>query len=219
MTNTPRIILTGKLRSGKSSVARHLFLEYGFIELSFGTKLKIIADELFEGTNVEAYASEPVYEALPGEPLDDGFISDYRKPRRRYQDVGQALRALDPDVWTRQVEQAMSVWEDVRSVKGIVVSDMRQPNEYEWAKRHGFVIIRVNANEDTRLERARKAGDAFSVEDLRHETEMHVDDFEADYDIWNDGADFDELKRQVDEVMVDIPRRVAEIRASADSGP
>lgn len=201
MTQIPRIALTGKLRSGKSEVARYLKYEYGFHEIAFGDSLKRVADDLFDDTDVEEYASIPIYrhnEVIPFLPEKE--VIGYRKPRRRYQDFGQLMRHLDPSVWIRQAERSMNVWENQRDVKGIVVSDLRQPNEYEWAKENGFTIIRVSANEDTRLDRARKAGDNFTEDDLRHETEQHVDDFEADYDIWNDG-EITELLRQIDEIM------------------
>lgn len=198
----PRIALTGKLRSGKSHIASYISARYGFIELSFGDALKRVANELFEGSDV--YKFEPITRECPFS--EDGYETiGYHKPRKLYQDVGQSLRALDEDVWIRQLEKSMYIWEDMRSTKGIIIDDLRQPNEYEWARRNGFVIIRVNANEDTRLERARAAGDDFSLEDLRHDTEMHVDDYEVDYEIWNDdGVSLTELERNIDVIMSDI---------------
>src|SRR5690625_2745172 len=201
MSEINRIAITGKLRSGKTAIARLLEVKYGFHTISFGDALKRVADELFEGSSV--YQAEPIEVDCP---FSEGgkTTAGYRKPRKLYQDVGSALRALDPDVWIRQAERTMRVWEGYRDTRGIVIDDLRQPNEYEWARANGFVIIRVNANEDTRLARAQAAGDAFSIEDLRHETEQYVDDFAVDYDVWNDGDDIDELERKVDEIMAKI---------------
>src|SRR5690554_2116514 len=199
--NPLRIVFTGKLRSGKTLAARHLTLHHGFERVSFGDALKRVSDELFEGSSV--YQAEPIEVDCP---FSEGgkATQGYRKPRKLYQDVGSALRALDPDVWIRQAERSMRVWESYRDTRGIVIDDLRQPNEYEWAKANGFVIIRVNANEDTRLARAQAEGDAFSIEDLRHETEQYVDGFVVDYDIWNDGDDIGELERKVDEIMAEL---------------
>jgi|SRR5690554_1221291 len=201
MSEIIRIAFTGKLRSGKSAIARLLEVKYGFHTISFGDALKRVADELFEGSSV--YQAEPIEVDCP---FSEGGKSTrgYRKPRKLYQDVGSALRALDPDVWIRQLAKSMRVWENMRDINGIVIDDLRQPNEYEWARANGFVIIRVNANEDTRLARAQSEGDAFSIEDLRHETEQYVDGFVVDYDIWNDGDDIGELERKVDEIMAEL---------------
>lgn len=199
--NTPRIALTGKLRSGKSSAATHLSLKHGYTILSFGDALKRMADELFNGSDV--YKFEPITQDCPFSN-DGKRVIGYRKPRKLYQDVGQALRELDPDVWVRQVARVLPLWENMRDVNGIVIDDLRQPNEFEWCKANGFTVIRINANEDTRLERARALGDSFDIEDLRHDTELHIDDFEADYDVWNDDVSSDELARQLDEIMEDL---------------
>src|SRR5699024_5322282 len=112
---------------------------------------------------------------------------------------------LDEDIWIRHVEQAIESDKLFPDYKGVVIDDLRQPNEYEWSRDNGFTIIRVNADEGDRLDRASKLGDKFSSEDLRHETERHVDDFEADYDIWNgNGVSLHELRRKVDDIMAEI---------------
>ena len=198
-----RIAFVGRMRSGKSSAASHLETAHGFRTVSFGTALRRVAYELFDGTTVEAYRTEYTYDTCPF--TGGQIVIGKRKPRRLLQDVGQALRELDEDVWVRQLAVTVGVYESLYVTNGIVIDDLRQPNEYEWAKDNGFTIIRVNANEDTRLARARAAGDDFTTDDLRHETELHVDDFEADYDIWNDDdVGRDELERKIDEIVDEI---------------
>lgn len=204
--NTPRILIVGKLRSGKSLIARYLERKYNFHEVAFGDELKRSADRLFGNTEVAEYMREPIYrggaEDVPF--LDPNEIVGYRKPRRLYQDFGQLLRTMDENIWVRHAESMMESLETLRTTAGIVISDGRQPNEIEWAKRNGFVIIRVSANEDTRLARAEAEGDAFSLEDLRHGTEQHIDDYAVDYEVWNDGGDRAELERKIDEIMEGI---------------
>jgi|SRR5699024_483735 len=206
MTKTPRILIVGKMRAGKSTVARHLVTDYGFQELAFGAELKRSADNLFKTTEVAEYKREPIRRGETGVPfIDADEILGYRKPRRLYQDFGQLMRQLDPDIWIRHVAQTMDVVESFKSSKGVVISDGRQPNEIEWAKENGFTIIRVNADESDRLERIERAGDDFKTEDLRHETELYVDDIQADYDIWNgEGVSEDDLRRRVDEILAEI---------------
>src|SRR5699024_6781919 len=173
-----RIVLTGKLRSGKSEAANQLWYKHGFKELAFGDELRRIADEVFDGTEAEEHASEPIYRGDTDiRFLSDDDIGGYGQAGRGQQIFGQVMRQIEPDVWIRQVEQSMHVWENMRDVKGIVVSDARQPNEIEWARNNGFTIIRVTADDETRLQRAQEAGDNFTMEDLGHETEQHIDSF------------------------------------------
>src|SRR5699024_6965426 len=146
-----KIAITGKMRSGKSELAGHLERKHGFKRVSFGSALKYYADILFADS--EAFPIE--YEEF-GEPcpFDGERDTRVKKPRKLYQDFGQAMRQLDEDIWIRHVEQAIESDKLFPDYKGVVIDDLRQPNEYEWAKDHGFTIIRGNAREDRRLKRA-----------------------------------------------------------------
>ena len=202
MSDEIKIALTGKMRSGKSSVAEILWLDYDLTRRSFGGALKYYADKMFEGSTAYPIEVEEYGEPCPFDGKRDTRI---KKPRKLYQDFGQAMRQLDEDIWIRHVEQAIETDKTFPNYKGVVIDDLRQPNEYEWAKAHGFTIIRVNADEGDRLDRAAKLGDKFSAEDLRHETERHVDDFKADYVIENgSGVSLHELRRKVDDIMAEI---------------
>ena len=200
MSDEIKIALTGKMRSGKSTVAEILWLDYDLTRRSFGGALKYYADKMFEGS-----AAYPIEVEEYGEPcpFDGKRDTRVKKPRKLYQDFGQAMRQLDEDIWIRHVEQAIEVDRLFTEYKGVVIDDLRQPNEYEWARDNGFTIIRVNASEDRRLKRAEQAGDSFSADDLAHDTEQHVDGFSVDYTIVNDGS-LSDLKRQVDEIMSEI---------------
>ncbi|MFE5278591.1 hypothetical protein ACFQ9F_30120, partial [Bacillus cereus] len=90
---------------------------------------------------------------------DVGILS---KPRALYQQFGQLMRQIDGDVWVKHVERKVEGIVDYRSTHdhhiGVVITDLRQPNEYEWARRNGFTIIRVTAPDDVRRQRAEQAG-------------------------------------------------------------
>ena|SRR5690625_976863 len=189
-----RIALTGRMRSGKSTIADHLWLKYDFAKVSFGSPIRRIADEYF------SHLYEEVTEVCEFTGLE---TKKERKPRALLQNIGQLLRQIDEDVWIKQAESSVEVWQNYRDVHGIVIDDLRQPNEYEWARENNFVIIRVEADEAMRLRRSEQEGDSFNEEDLTHDTEQHSDNFSVDYTITNDG-DLDELERQVDEIMSDI---------------
>ncbi|MFS0562599.1 AAA family ATPase [Terribacillus sp. 179-K 1B1 HS] len=187
-----RIALTGKLRSGKSTVERHLTQQHGFNSVAFGDQLKYFAHKIFDDATDDA-AYDPF---RPGSP---------QKPRALYQQFGQLCREIDPDVWIKHAQRTVEYYERLRDTTGIVISDLRQPNEYEWAKANGFTIVKVVADDAVRLERARQAGDKMTEEDFVHDTESYVDGFAADYTVVNDG-ELAELQRKVDGIIEDISK-------------
>lgn len=170
------IALSGKMRAGKSAAARYLVEKYGYTEFAFGDELK--AD------------FHRRYPEIMWEP----------KPRIGYQNHGQLMRALISERY----------WIDVcfdRIAESLrkfptrpLISDLRQPNEFDRCKSEGYVIIRVNCPDEIRIERARAAGDNFTANDLNHETERYIDSFTVDYEIQNDGS-LDELYAQIDEII------------------
>lgn len=181
MSDVIKIALTGKMRSGKDSAAWHLFYAHDFaVPIAFGTTLKNMYHSLF-----------------PWVPKDS-------KPREAYQKFGQLMREqFDEDVWVKHAARSVDFALDSRKTVGVVISDLRQPNEYEWAKSNGFIIVRVTAPDELRIERAKAAGDDFSADDLTHETESYVDSFQVDFSINNNG-DLAYLYSQVDEIVKKI---------------
>src|SRR5699024_10910904 len=192
MSDEIKIALTGKMRSGKSTVAEILWLDYDLTRRSFGGALKYYADKMFEGSTAYPIEVEEYGEPCP---FDGKRDTRTKKPRKLYQDFGQAMRQLDEDIWIRHVEQAIESDKLFPDYKGVVIDDLRQPNEYEWARNNGFTIICVNAREDFRIQRAINSGDKFDLESLEHDTEQHVDSFAVDYEIDNNGNK-EELRRK-----------------------
>jgi dephospho-CoA kinase len=176
-----KIALTGKMRSGKDTVANHLYIRHSFNRVAFGDALK-----------KNAHATFP-------------WVSEFSKPRALYQQFGQLMRQIEPDVWIKHAERAVKGAIDFNVNTGaerigVVITDLRQPNEYEWARNNGYTIIRVTAPDEGRIARAIIAGDDFNEADLEHETESHINGFAVDYEIHNDGS-VDELKAQIDAIL------------------
>ncbi|WP_010495041.1 adenylate kinase and related kinases [Paenibacillus elgii] len=185
----PNIALCGKLRAGKDAAAEYLAHQYGYTRFAFGDELKRYANELFD-------------------------VPPSVKDRELYQWFGQTVRQRDPDVWVRKCFEEITMLREVkrktdayRRQKGFptspfrtVITDLRQPNEYDRCRAEGYVIIRVTAPDGVRVQRAIDAGDAFTAADLAHETESHVSTFAVDYEIENGGALAD-LHAQIDAIM------------------
>ncbi|WP_035987270.1 AAA family ATPase [Brevibacillus agri] len=184
-----KLALTGRMRSGKDSAAAYLTQQYGFVRFAFGDGIRKVCRELFPDQMAQAH-----------------------KPRALLQGVGQAMRAFNPDVWVnatmRDIVDYRLQQTDMRRIPNIVITDLRQPDEYDRLRSEGFVIIRVNASDETRIQRMIDAGDTFDDGALTHETEQHVDSFAVDYEIDNNGS-LAELYAQVDEIMADIAGKVA----------
>jgi dephospho-CoA kinase len=184
----PNIGLIGKLRAGKDVVAAHLADNYGYTQFAFGGALKRYAHEIF------------------GEPASG------MKPRELYQWFGQAMRQRDPDVWVRKCLASIAnkqAWRDyyfdaddpepeppVRAV----ITDVRQPNEAEALATRSYVLIRVDAPDGLRIQRAVESGDTFNYADLAHGTETALDGYAADFTVVNDRS-LAELYAQIDEIM------------------
>jgi dephospho-CoA kinase len=179
-----KIALTGKMRSGKDTVANHLYIRHSFNRVAFGDALK-----------KNAHATFP-------------WVSEFSKPRALYQAYGQLMRQIEPDVWVKHAEQAVKGVIDFRvntgaEKVGVVITDVRQQNEVDWCRANGFTLIRVTAPDEDRIARAIAAGDDFNEADLEHETESHIDGFAVDYEIVNAGS-VDDLRAQVEAVLTSI---------------
>jgi dephospho-CoA kinase len=166
-------LCSSSFRAGKDTVGEYLVANYGYMRFAFADEMKRYAHEIFN-------------------------VKPTPKPRALYQFFGEAMREYDPIVWIRMVENAISGCR-----MPAVITDMRLPLEHHWARYYGYTIIRVNAPLEIRLERARLAGDVFDESTLAHDTESHVDGFDVDYEIVNDGT-LDELFLAVDAVMAKL---------------
>ena len=186
-----KIAIFGKMRSGKNTVADILMEEYGFNQFAFGDGIGAIIDEYFPDARKSG------------------------KPREHYQHIGQQLRVLDEDVWVNCLLRRVKLSERLhRNLVGmgtkegeykVVVTDGRQLNEAKKLKEAGYLIIKVTAPEEIRIERMKASGDNFTKEQLNHETELQVDLIESDIEIFNDGTP-EELENMVKSIMrgVDI---------------
>lgn len=176
----PNIALTGKLRAGKDEVARHLASKYGYTAFAFGDELK-----------------RDFHHRYPEIPRDP-------KPRVGYQMHGQLMREYYGEgVWIdacfENVDAHKLSFSDQDNVPA-VICDTRQLNEAERLKSAGYVLVRVEAPEALRIQRAVTSGDRFNLRDLTHGTETALDGFKADFTVTND-AGLPELHAQIDEIV------------------
>lgn len=177
-----KIALIGRIASGKDTVAAFLCEHYGFKRYAFGDEIRDVCWRLFPERMTAANG----------------------KDRRLLQEVGQFMRRFDENVWVKATLQR--VYAENLSFgalsKNIVISDVRQPNEFSHLRELGFTMVRVTARDEVRLERLKERGDVYRPEDLSHETESYVDHFEVDYEIENSGS-LVSLAEQVRAIMIE----------------
>lgn len=165
------IALISEAGGGKDFVGDYLVKKYGFTRYAFADNVKNVAETWFP----------------------DAYGNHEEKPRALLQAVGTKFREIDQDVWIRTMFEDIDA-RRLDSIKfgftteSVIVTDCRMPNEYEALKKRGFTFVRVDVDNETRLQRLRDRGDAFTEEDLLHSSEQHYSTFECEYYIFNQGS-------------------------------
>ncbi|MGG3561614.1 hypothetical protein ABES03_08420 [Neobacillus rhizosphaerae] len=175
-----QIALTGEMRSGKDTVGKFLVEEYGFKRFAFGDGIVKTCKRLFP------------------EQFKNG-----KKPRKLLQDFGQFCVAQDRNVWVNYLFKEM-LWNDINPLEdNVVITDLRQPHEYEKLVESGFTIARVNCKPGRRKARIISSGEEFNPETFYHSTESFVRTFAVDWELDNNGT-YDELITQVQAMLSNI---------------
>lgn len=173
-----KIAIIGKARSGKTTV----------VEMMKEIYCK-------NGAKVAHYdVSHALYPIT--ETLFPGSVYGEHKDRNKLQLVGQTIREYDQDFWINAMHKAILNEITSNCVDVLIVTGVRQPNEYQYLKDNNFMIIKVKSSEVTRKLRAEKAGDTNYKETFEHETENYIDKFESNFVIENTGSK-ESLKNKV----------------------
>jgi hypothetical protein len=105
--------------------------------------------------------------------------------RARLQEFGtDVVRAYDEDAWVRLFVHDLTDGNNWP----ITVDDARFPNELWKLKELGFVIVRIVADEDERVDRLIRMGKLQDRSQLGHASETALDEFPADYTLYNDNT-------------------------------
>lgn len=176
--------LTGLKNSGKGTVANILAEEYGYMQLSFASKVKQVCSVLFgwdrsmlEGDTVYSRTWREKPDTFWSEKLNMDFT-----PRKAMQLIGTEVfrEHFHPDIWVFILEKNLSIFKD-----DVVVSDIRFENEAALVRKRGGVIWRIERNETNT--------DA-------HSSEMAMESIRVDAIIKNDGYIVD-LEKKITELM------------------
>lgn len=144
-----KIALIGKSRSGKDTVAEYLEKKYRLHNYKFSYGITEI---------IKKY-----------------FPSDFEKGvklREHYIKIGQSLRELDEDVWVNYTLNKINyLWGNLENV---VISDVRQENEFRRLAKEGFRFIYIKCDDYIRNERIKEKGEELP-NDFDNDPDKNVD--------------------------------------------
>lgn len=174
-----RVFLFGKRGTGKDTVARYLVCQAtnGKV-LSISQPLYQIAFELFGAT---------------------------QKDRRLLQILGDKLREIDQDCLLKKLLEKIDDYQKIDDYPHlipdlIVVNDVRLVHEADVLRQHGFLGVKVVADDPVRLERLKARGEETGGDEDLHITEREVDLIAPDWVLVNNDCTLAELKAKIDEL-------------------
>lgn len=176
-----KIAVAGEIRAGKDTVAEY-----------FQTKVKHM-EKIYFAQGIKEIIKNYFPEAM----------KDSLKPRKHYQDIGQYMRKVNPDVWVNNLERDYKFLQEYHGIENFICTDLRQPNEYQWLKENGFQVIKVEAEPELRIQRIEASGDAFDRQELIHPVEMEIRNLPYDYLITNNTT-LEDLYEQADYVLAEV---------------
>jgi hypothetical protein len=183
--------ITGNKGSGKDTVGKYLYEKYGFKLFAYAHSLKKACQVIFSLTDDQLYDGDTKEQI-------DGYWN--HSPRELFQSVGTELFRntlskyclnIGNDIWIRAVERKiLKEYTPLEDGKNrMCITDVRFPNERDYAKKIGGIVIRVN-----------RKNNKYDNSTSGHASESLIDTLEADYEIDNDGS-LEDLYEMVDVIM------------------
>lgn len=150
--------LSGKIGSGKDTLADFLVYYYGYRKCAFAGKLKEIVACITCTTIEEQYTRKGKNTFLPQFQKTIGQLQQY---------IGSELfrNQLHQDVWV------LALLGSIKPNENVVISDVRFPNEADAIKQAGGIVIRLEGD-PTKLR-----DPATSDRDLNHISETALDEY------------------------------------------
>jgi len=177
-----------KKRRGKDASANRLVDKHGFVRVSWADSLKTACRNIFFFSEEQLYGNKK-------EVVDPRWG---RTPRWILQQFGtEACRDnIDKDIWVKSAWlRVQEIWKD-DPTRGIVIPDVRFPNEADFVKEKGGFLWRVDR-------------DIPDDENSDHPSETSLDTYERWDQILNNNNDLTHLYGIVDAALADskAPKR------------
>lgn len=140
------VAISGKRRSGKSTLGDILRDEYGYHPISLAEPLKHMAQTHFGLTRGQ---TDGIFKEQPTQYRDLSLPGRGRflTPRDIMINMGQFYRSIDPDFWLKKLFNQIEHVPQAQ-MQTYVVTDVRFRNELEWMKRHKAIAVRLERSEE-----------------------------------------------------------------------
>lgn len=168
------VAISGKRRSGKSTLGDILRDEYGYTPVSLAEPLKQMCRDHFgltkdqtDGATKETATTYFDY-SLPGRHR-------WLTAREIMISMGQYYRSVDPDFWVKKLFKQM----EQDNSKTYVVTDVRFKNELDWMTKHNAIKVRLERDEQytgtNLLDRSETELDGYTDWDILIPADQNVD--------------------------------------------
>lgn len=202
-----RLLITGKMGSGKSFAARYLENRHGANRWSRTELMKRLAHAIADHT----LPPDPILESIFPDPMlrvqveeelfhyAATYMPETGKPRRLYQDITEICQEHDPLCFERELMERIN---SVPDQDFCLIDDVRKSSAFFYFTERGFSSLRIDADEDKRRERMLvRDGYLPSEETFQHSSEIDLDHVPHDFYIENNGPDTEEFFKQLDAVV------------------
>ena len=177
--------LTGRAGAGKSTVAAYLEHEWAMHQIAFAEPIQSMLCQLFSMAGIDgAWTADRTLKELPT-TLGWSY-------RHLAQSLGTewARHQLADDFWLRVAGARIDA--PLMQAEHVVISDVRFPNEAEWVRARGGVIVQVLRE---------------GLPSVRqHESERHADSITPDTELLNFGS-LATLHDQIDRMVGHLLRK------------
>lgn len=133
--------------------------------------------------------ASPIYEIA----ID--FFGMQKKDRKLLQDIGQKMREIEPLVWVNYAFNEAQLYQDYP----IVISDVRQENEFNKGIEEGYLPLRICCGRDIAIQRIIKRDGFCDESKLDGPSEDGTRNLKVP-EIRNDGT-IEQLYKKIDEFM------------------
>lgn len=205
-----KLLITGKMGSGKSLAANYLVAEYGAQRWSRTELMKRLAHAIVDHTLPPDPILERIFpdpserEEVRSELLRYGatYMPEFGKPRRLYQDITEICQLHDPLCFERELLNRIS---GAPEENFCLIDDVRKLSAFQFFTEHGFRSLRIEAEEGVRRERIlRRDGYLPSEETFLHASETELDEVAHEFSLGNNSEDLRGFYQGLDDLMKDF---------------
>lgn len=182
------IAITGRMAAGKTTISDRLVQQHELTRVSFAGRLKEVASSVYGGgLTIPKGATFPMTER--------GGLHFEVTGRELLQRLGQVVKDMDRDFWVKWLDADLQMGR--YGAGPFVLDDMRFQFEADHLRRMGWLLVRVEVDDEVRRERYNRLYGRYpTAAEENHESEREVSRIKVDLVVPGDG--------DVDETVLDI---------------